>query len=300
MKLTLYIVFQLLLISTNAQIKTQSQIPNRINEERFIHLNGIAQWITIKGDSTKPLILFLHGGPGNPLSPFADALYGKWEKDFTLVQWDQRGSGKTYGHSAPAELTPDYIHSHPLTVEQLTSDGIELARYLIQRFKQKKVILFGTSWGSILGVKMSLKNPELFHAYVGHAQIVYYSNGQKIAYKRVLEMAQENEDSVSLKVLSSIGLPPYDTARNTGLFNRVIQRYQRATSIPAPSSWFELSPQYDNQKDNQNRLDGEDYSFVCFVGDKRLGIPSSGSAINFFNDGLAFKIPIYLIQGEMD
>ncbi|HEX6179741.1 MAG TPA: hypothetical protein VFZ47_00770, partial [Chitinophagaceae bacterium] len=71
-------------------------------------------------------------------------------------------------------------------------------------------------------------------------------------------------------------------------------------SIPAPSSWFELSPQYDNQKDNQNRLDGEDYSFVCFVGDKRLGIQSSGSAINFFKDGLVFKSPIYLIQGEMD
>ena len=61
-----------------------------------------------------------------------------------------------------------------------------------------------------------------------------------------------------------------------------------------------MSPQYDNPKDNQNRLDGEDYSFVCFVGDKRLGIASSGSAVNFFNDGLTFKIPVYFIQGETD
>jgi pimeloyl-ACP methyl ester carboxylesterase len=300
MKITLIIAFQLLLIVTYAQNKTPNRVPNRINEERFIQINGIAQWITIKGDSSKPIILFVHGGPGNPLSPYADAIYGKWEKDFTLVQWDQRGSGKTYGHNAPEELTPDFIHSNPLTIEQVTSDGIELVKYLTHRFKKKKVILFGTSWGSILGVKMSLKSPELFYAYVGHAQIVDYTNGQKIAYKKVHGLAMENDDSASLKLFASIGSPPYDTARHTGLFNRVIQKYQQAISIPAPSAWFDMSPQYDNPKDNQNRLDGEDYSFVCFVGDKRLGIASSGSAINFFSDGLKFKIPVYLIQGEMD
>ena len=300
MKLTLAVVFQLLLISAFAQNRAQSPARNRINEERFLQINGIAQWITIKGDSTKPIILFLHGGPGNPLSPYADAIYGKWEKDFTLVQWDQRGSGKTYGYTAPEELTPDYIHSHPLTIEQITSDGIELVKYLIHRFHKKKVILFGTSWGSIPGVKMSLNNPELFYAYIGHSQIVNYTTGQKIAYKNVYRMANASKDSNSLKILTSIGAPPYDTARNTGLFNRIIQKYQQASSVPAPASWFAISPQYDNEKDNQHRFDAEDYSFVSFVGDKRLGIASSGSAINFFNDGLNFKIPVYLIQGEWD
>ncbi len=63
----------------------KDSIPARIHEERLIKINGIEQWVTIKGDRTKPVILFIHGGPGNPLSPFADPIYGKWEKDFILV-----------------------------------------------------------------------------------------------------------------------------------------------------------------------------------------------------------------------
>ena len=141
-------LFLLLVLNGYSQNGVTNSIPNRINEERFIKINGIEHWVTIKGDSTKPLVLFLHGGPGNPLSPFADAIYGKWEKDFILVQWDQRGAGRTYGHNAPEELTPEYLKSNPLTIDQMTSDGIELAQYLIQHLKKPKIILLGTSWGS--------------------------------------------------------------------------------------------------------------------------------------------------------
>lgn len=84
----------------------------------------------LKGDSTKPVLLFVHGGPGSPMSPYADAIYAHWEKDFLLVQWDQRGIGRTYGYNAPGELTPEHLRSNPLTIEQMTSDGIELSRYL--------------------------------------------------------------------------------------------------------------------------------------------------------------------------
>ena len=85
---------------------TKNEIPSmnkgRIIEERFIKINGIDQWVSIKGNRSKPVILFLHGGPGSPLSPYNDAIYGDWEKDFIIVQWDQRGTGKTYGRNAPA------------------------------------------------------------------------------------------------------------------------------------------------------------------------------------------------------
>ncbi|MEJ7673748.1 MAG: hypothetical protein WKF59_13885 [Chitinophagaceae bacterium] len=70
--------------------------------------------------------MFLHGGPGSPLSPYTDSIYGEWERDFILVQWDQRGTGKTFGRNAPAELGPDYLQTNPLTVEQITTDGIDL------------------------------------------------------------------------------------------------------------------------------------------------------------------------------
>src|SRR5664279_1943582 len=99
MKLKLIILVQLFIIHAYAQDKHNDSTVNRIMEERFIRINGIEQWVTIKGDRTKPVILFLHGGPGSPLSPYADAIYSKWEKDFILVQWDQRGAGTvSYTH----------------------------------------------------------------------------------------------------------------------------------------------------------------------------------------------------------
>jgi len=73
-----------------------------VHEEGFVAIGGIEQWVTVKGDNcANPIILFISGGPGNPLSPYSDAVYGAWSKDFTLVQWDQRGAGMTYGRSPP-------------------------------------------------------------------------------------------------------------------------------------------------------------------------------------------------------
>ncbi len=112
------------------------------------------------------------------------------KKDFILVQWDQRGSGKTFGRGAPAELRPDFLKSNLLSVDQMTTDGIELAEYLIKYLGKKKIILFGTSWGSVLGVQMAVRRPDLFYAYVGHSQVVDPSNNLMSAYQKVYQMAQ--------------------------------------------------------------------------------------------------------------
>lgn len=62
--------------------------PKPVNESNFVKIGGIEQWITIKSeDSSKPVILFLHGGPGSPFTPYADAIFKGWEKDFVLVHW---------------------------------------------------------------------------------------------------------------------------------------------------------------------------------------------------------------------
>ncbi|HEV7332312.1 MAG TPA: alpha/beta hydrolase [Flavisolibacter sp.] len=283
-----------------AQPNAIDRVPNYINEERFIHINGIQQWVTIKGDSTKPVVLFLHGGPGSPLSPYADALYGSWEKDYLLVQWDQRGSGRTYGANAPLELTPAYLQSNPLTLEQMTTDGIELAQYLLAYLQKEKLVLFGSSWGSVLGVKMAQRRPELFYAYIGHSQVVHPAAADLFAYQEVFNQAQKTKDEASLRILQQIGKPPYDTARNAGRFMRILKTYQQKNALPAPASWFVLSSAYNNEKDSLHRRDGDDYSFVNYVGDKRLGVASLRSTINFLEDGLTFKIPVYFIQGEED
>ena len=70
--------------------------------------------------------------------------------------------------------------------------------------------------------------------------------------------------------------------------------------VPAPESWFTEAAAYDNEKDKQNRADGDNYSFVNYTGDKQLGVQSMSATINLLKDNAAFKIPVYLIQGNED
>lgn len=287
----------------NAQteiIKKDSISKNKIFEEKYVSINGIKQWITIKGNRSKPIILFIHGGPGSPVSPYIDVIYKDLEKDFIIVQWDQRGTGRTYGRNAPPdELTPEYLKAHPLTLAQMTSDGVAVSKYLLKYLRKQKIILFGTSWGSLLGVKIVTKRPDLFYAYVGHSQIVNPTITIE-KYTKIYKMAESKSDDDALKVLNTIGKPPYSSARRVGQLYKVIKKYEKENSTPAPSNWFVLSPDYDNDTDNKNRNDGDDYSFVNFVGDSALGVASMGASINLMKDNLDFKIPVYLIQGNED
>jgi len=170
----------------------------------------------------------------------------------------------------------------------MVTDGIELSEYLLKYLGKQKIILFGTSWGSALGVKIVTKRPELFYAYVGHSQVVNPSDDLPI-YNKVYQMAQNNNDTASLTVLNTIGKPPYATARNVGQLLRVVKKYERENSIPPPDSWFVVSAAYDNPKDNQNRADGDDYSFVNYTGDSRFGVKSVSSTLNLLKDNFFFQ-----------
>jgi pimeloyl-ACP methyl ester carboxylesterase len=291
------------LLTVNPQsekILHNSELEKPISEEKFVLINGIEHWITIKGNPSKPIILFIHGGPGSPISPYVDVMYKDLEKDFIIVQWDQRGTGKTYGqNSPPKELTAEYLQANPLTLEQMTNDGVEVSKYLLKYLDKQKIILFGTSWGSTLGVKIVTKQPELFYAYVGHSQIVNSTIDVEF-YARIYKIAEEKKDKEALELLNSIGKPPYIRAKNVGLLFRVLKKYERMNSTPAPSNWFQLSATYDNDIDNKNRADGDDYSFVNYVGDEKLGVQSMSANINFLKDNLDFKISVYFIQGNED
>jgi pimeloyl-ACP methyl ester carboxylesterase len=292
LQLTILFVTTLIAVSVNAQNKS-------INEAKFVSIGGIEQWITIKGnDVAKPMILFLHGGPGSVMSPY-DNIYDKWEEEFILINWDQRGAGRTFGRNAPADVNEDYWIENPLTIEQITADGIELSEYLVKRFG-KKIILMGTSWGSILGVKMASKRPDLFYAYIGHSQVVNPAETLVHSYHKVFEMAKKTSDQTSIEKLESIGLPPYAEARNAGQLFRIIKKYERNNSTPAPDTWWKLTSEYDNEKDSKDRENGDDYSFVNYVGFKKLGIEPMMSGVDLMKDNLEFKIPVYLIQGEED
>src|SRR5580698_2152938 len=145
--------------------------PNGVDELLPLQINGSTQWVSIRGkDRRNPIILFLHGGPGSPTMPADYTFQTPWEDYFTVVQWDQRGTGKTYAANDPA------ITAATLSMMQMTSDAEEVVRYLMKRYDKKKIFLLGHSWGSALGVQLAQRHPEWFYAYIGVGQVV---NGLK-------------------------------------------------------------------------------------------------------------------------
>lgn len=132
--------------------------PRSVREERFLQIGGIEQWVTIRGhDRANPPLLHIHGGPGSPYTPFNSWL-GEWEAELTVVQWDQRGAGRTFIASG-GETSAD------LSLSRIADDGIELAEQVRERFGQP-IVLVGSSIGSLIGAIMAKRRPELFATFV--------------------------------------------------------------------------------------------------------------------------------------
>ena len=274
---------------------------NKISEEKYINIGGIEQWITINGnDSANPVVLVVHGGPGSTLSHYKDDIFADWMKDFTIVHWDQRGAGRTFGKNCPKDINEDFYARNPLSIKEMTNDGIAVTAYLLKRLDKKKVILIGTSWGSILATEMAQKQPEIFHAYIGHAQFVNFLANIKNAYNEVIEIAEEKEDDQILIKLKELGPPPYQQAKNYGQLLRVVKQYEKLNATPAPSSWWKIASAYENNDDATDRYNGDDYSFLNLVGDEQIGVKSMVSHIDFNKTSLTFRLPVFMIQGEND
>jgi pimeloyl-ACP methyl ester carboxylesterase len=262
-----------------------------IDEARFVPLGGIEQWVTIAGRRCgSPIVLFLHGGPGNPLSPYADALFSAWEADFTLVQWDQRGAGRTFGRNPPGE-------DSTLTVQRLVDDGLALAEYLTRRLGQPKVAVVGGSWGSILAVHMVRAKPGLFHAYVGFAQIVGSAQNQSATYARLLALAHKANDVRTIAVLEEMGPPPWKNPRHPGVVRRATREYEARVTDAPPPHWWVRAPDADTPALRLHDEQGEEYSYLQFVGLEGDGMFAS---VDLPALGTRFDVPVFIVQGAED
>src|SRR5262249_12629821 len=142
------------------------------------------QWVTIRGwDRKNPVLLFLHGGPGEVTDLWTYALFAPWERHFTVVQWDQRGAGRTLRKSGPS-IAPTS------TLERMVKDGVEIAEYLRKSLGKEKIILVGHSFGSILGVLMARARPDLFYAFVGTGQVGDATRNYAVAYEALVAKAR--------------------------------------------------------------------------------------------------------------
>ena len=165
-----------------------------IEECRYVTLGGIRQYIQIRGqDVRNPLILFLHGGPGNPTSCLSYHYQKQLEQDFTLVNWDQRGCGRTFYASRGKDA--------PVSCEQILCDLDELISYLCGRFGKQKIILLGYSWGTVPGVLYAKAHPERLHCYLSACQCVHILSGAVYAAAQAAAKARLAGDVARAKRL---------------------------------------------------------------------------------------------------
>lgn len=193
------------------------ETPAGIDEARLVEAGGIEHWVTIRGqDRDNPVLFFLHGGPGETVS-HVPSVFQLLEEDFTIVQWDQRGAGRTYGRNPkpPADLT----------LEQMTRDGVQIASWAADHLDQQSVILVGFSWGSILGEHMAQARPDLFSAYVGTGQFESWARQVELQYRHALARADAEGDDAALAVLREAGPPPYDTLQDYLAARETMIRY---------------------------------------------------------------------------
>ena len=124
-----------------------------IDRKCKVTLGGLPQKIHVKGDETKPVLLFLHGGPGVCNRHTVMTVHADLQKEFLVVAWDQRGSGGSYRGAAVETLT----------IDRLVDDAHELVLWLCREYGRKKVYLLGGSWGSELGTWLAYRYPCLLY-----------------------------------------------------------------------------------------------------------------------------------------
>jgi pimeloyl-ACP methyl ester carboxylesterase len=198
--------------------------PNGIVEKRYVRIGGIEQWIQIRGENrTNPVLLVVHGGPGWPNATFTLPLRS-WEKHFTVVQWDQRGVSKTLGRNGKAG-------SGEMTFERRVFDAIELTEFLRNHLRKDKVILLAESMGTLVGVPLVKRRPDLFYAYVGTDQYVDMARNEALKYQMTLERLRAAGNDKGVAALEKIGPDP--SRWDLGDWN-VNMAWAFKTNIPHP------------------------------------------------------------------
>ncbi len=168
-----------------------SPLAGSISEKVFVNINGVEQGMFIKSkDATHPVLLYLHGGM--PDYFLTQGYPTGLEDHFTVVWWEQRGSGLSYSADTPPET---------MTLEQMISDTLEVTNYLRHRFGKEKIYLMGHSGGTFIGIQAAARAPELYYAYIGVAQMSNQLKSERLAYEYMLQQFKKSGNTKMVRKL---------------------------------------------------------------------------------------------------
>jgi pimeloyl-ACP methyl ester carboxylesterase len=265
--------------------------PNGVDVRTQIIIGGTRQWITVRGrDLNNPILLFLHGGPAAPEMPTSWTFENPWEDYFTVAQWDQRGSGKTYNANDPAKIAPT------LTAGRMEKDTEEVVQYLRAKYHKDKIFVLGHSWGSLLGITLAQKHPEWLYAYIGMGQMIDTQASERDSYEAALTAAKAAHNATAIRELE--GIAPYPTAP---LSLDKINIERKWSVVYGGLSWRRDSYDY-YYNTSELSPDYTDADLKAIGKGSLLSLTHLLPAFSTFNDSKVtdFRCPIIIFNGRHD
>ena len=259
-----------------------------IVDECYVPIGGIEQWISIRGeDSGNPALLILHGGPGCSYSIFTPHLRA-WERHFTIIQWDQRGGGRTLARTGKRDCGP-------ITFEQLTRDAIEVTEYVLTRLNKQQMFLMASSLGSTFGIRVVHRRPELFHAYIGTDQNVGMVHARNANRRDLLEHLRSLGLYKGVKIVEEIRADPtlwtaddFDTVARWTMKSDP-NGYEQTMRLLKEAVWY--APQW---------TVGDIRAFVAGMHNSLQQLLPDIVRYDAWKEGVRFEIPFFVFQGEAD
>lgn len=267
--------------------------PDGIQESYKARIGGIDQWINVRGqDRGNPVIVFVHGGPASPLTPTLWQFQRPIEEYFTVVNYDQRGAGKTFLANDPDQV------AETLHIGRYIDDAIEVAELVRTRYHKDKVILMAHSWGTVVGMGAALKRPDLFHAYVGIGQVINVRDNERISFEYALAQAREHHNAEAVAALESIAPYPGDQPITR---ERIIIARKWAQFYGGMNAWRDgsakyffgaarLSPEYDAA--DAKAIDAGNLFTLGRILPQFLEVD--------YKDVRAFPVPVVMFMGRHD
>jgi len=265
-------------------------LPGSISEKIHVNINGVKQGMFIKGtDTTKPVLLYLHGGM--PEYFLAQKYPTGLENYFTVVWWEQRGSGLSFNASIPRET---------MTLNQMISDTKEVTNYLCKRFGKEKIYLMGHSGGTFIGIQVAAEAPDLYYAYIGVAQMSDQLKSEKLAYDYMLNQFRKTGNTKmarkieSAPVTSESGMSyAYWALRDPAMHSLGIGTTRAMNSVITGIFLPSLACRDYTLKEKFNLWRGKSSSGISILWNEML-------ATDLAKQVPELEIPVYFIEGIYD
>jgi len=237
----------------------------KVNGSEAVTIGGIKQWIKFQGeDDQAPVLLFLHGGPGNSAMSYAHKFTQELQKHFIVVQWDQRESGQT------ALLNKSSI---PLSVSVFIRDAIELIHFLRSKFSKDKIYLMGHSWGGYLGLRVAAERPDLLVGYFAMSPMINQLQSERLSLQFMKQNANDDKNEEAIAELNKVEVP-----------------FKNAEQLYYHRKW--LSKLMNSTMPTRER--------VSRWASTWLPLFNEASQTNFFELAPALNCPVYFLIGRKD